>query len=104
MTTSNPANRGESIAMFVTGLGNTNPPPLDGQKAPDDVLADTTLRPHVTVGGIAAAVGFSGLAPCCSGLYQVNFDVPLSSPVGDSVLVEMTIGGRTSNTVKLAVK
>jgi uncharacterized protein (TIGR03437 family) len=103
VTSLNPASRGERIAMFVTGLGNTSPPPLDREQAPVPP-AETVLKPTVTVGGITADVFFSGLAPCCSGLYQINFDVPLNSAVGNDVPVVVSIGGRTSNTVNLAVK
>jgi uncharacterized protein (TIGR03437 family) len=106
VTAANPAGRGGSdpIAMFVTGLGNTAPPPLEGEGAPLDVLSYSTIDPIVTVDGLAASVRFSGLTPGTSGLYQINFDVPEGSRTGDDVPVVVTIDGETSNSVKLAVK
>jgi uncharacterized protein (TIGR03437 family) len=87
----------------MTGLGNTVPAWTDGEMPAQDVFTNTVAAPEVTVGGQTATVRFSGLAPCCSGLYQVNFDVPASAPSGDAD-VTVTIGGKTSNIVKLAVQ
>ena len=60
--------------------------------------------PVVTIGGVAATVTFSGLAPDSTGLYQVNAQVPESAPTGDAVPVVLTIGGGTSNTITLAIE
>ncbi len=96
--------RGEVIQMFVTGLGETTPLALDGEPAPVDVFSPTPAMPAVSVGGAAAFVRFSGLAPTFSGLYQINFDVPQAAPIGSDVPVTVTAGGRTSNSVRLAVE
>jgi uncharacterized protein (TIGR03437 family) len=104
VSTSDPAQRGEVITMYVTGMGNTNPPPLDGQGAPTDVLSTTTAQPIVTVGGAPAAVAFSGLVPQFSSIYQINFVVPQSAPSSSSVSVVVTTGAYSSNSVKLAVQ
>ena len=60
--------------------------------------------PTVTIGGMAADVVFSGLAPGFVGLYQVNVQVPAEASTGDEVEVVLTIGGVTSNTVTVAVQ
>jgi uncharacterized protein (TIGR03437 family) len=104
VTASSPAARSETILLYLTGLGNTAPPWRDGEPPPADTLAWTVLKPTVTVGGITSPAAYSGLAPCCSGLYQINFAVPAAVVPGDAVSVSVTIGGRTSNVVKLAVK
>jgi uncharacterized protein (TIGR03437 family) len=103
VTSTNPAQRGETLVLYVTGLGNTNPPPLDGQPARSDVLSPTTTAPTVAVGGTPATVRFSGLTPGFSGLYQINFDVPLATPSG-AASVTVTSLGRTSNSVSLVVR
>ncbi len=97
------ARPGETVSLFVTGLGDTTPPPIDGDAAPLDILSPSAATPRVTVGGVAADVRFSGLAPSFSGLYQINFDVPLSVSVGTEVPVTITVGERVSNTVRMAV-
>ncbi|MBI3698001.1 MAG: beta-propeller fold lactonase family protein [Acidobacteria bacterium] len=102
VTAARPARAGEAIVMFLTGLGATNLPPVDGQPAPLDRLAPTALAPTVTVGSTPALVRFSGLAPGFSGLYQINFDVPAGT-AAPTALVAVVAGGRTSNSVRLAV-
>ena len=104
VTAASPARKGETIALFLTGLGNTDPPWIDGEQPATDVLTHTSQTPAIIVAGQAATIRFSGLAPCCSGLYQVNFDVPGSAPSAKDVPVSATIGGRISNSVKLAVQ
>ena len=105
VSAASPARQGEVIQMYVGGLGDTTPPPLEGEQAPQDVFAWTKARPEVSVGGVnAAEISFHGLAPCCTGLYQINFTVPGAAPAGNEVPVTITIGGRTSNSVKLAIQ
>jgi len=105
VTTSDPAQRGETLILYATGLGDTFPEAPEGTPAPGDVFSQTLPpQPTVTVGGISAHVSFSGLAPGFSGLNQINFDVPAGVSVGDQVRVAVTAGGRTSNTVPLAVR
>lgn len=99
-----PANRGEYISIYCTGLGPVNNTPASGAKAPTSPLASTTTLPVVTVGGWPAAVSFSGLAPSFVGLYQVNAQVPDSVVPGDAVPLTLSIGGAVSNTVTIAIR
>jgi len=105
ITTSNPAERGEIVTMYVTGLGGTNPPPIEGDEAPSDTLARTLLPVKVFVGRVESPkVDFSGLTPGFSGLYQINFQVPevsLGTGIAD---VKVAAGGNESNVVKMAVR
>jgi uncharacterized protein (TIGR03437 family) len=101
---SRPAQRGESVSLYCTGLGDvTHRPPL-GSPSPSDPLARTLAIPTVTVGGVPALVSFSGLAPGYVGLYQVNLQVPSNAPAGDAVPVILKIGGVTSNTATIAIE
>ena len=99
-----PAGRGEDISIFCTGLGDVVNRPASGSKPAGNPLSTTVVSPTVTVDNLPAAVSFSGLAPCCVGLYQVNVRVPENTPVSDSVRVVLTIGGVTSNAVTIAVR
>ncbi len=101
----NPAAGGTTVSLFASGLGATNPPYLTGQTgATAEPLNRTVQTPTVTVNGVASTVGFSGLAPGFVGLYQVNVTVPPGTPAGASVPVTLTINGRVSNTVTIAVR
>ena len=102
--TSRPANRGETITIFCTGLGPVSNRPASGAAAPSGPLALTSTTPLATIGGAPATVSFSGLAPTFVGLYQVNVSVPVNSQVGGAVPVTLTIGGVVSNTVTIAVQ
>ena len=67
-------------------------------------LSFTSSTPSVIVGGIAATLQFSGLAPGFVGLYQVNVLVPANAPVGAAVPVVVSTGSATSNTTTIAVQ
>jgi uncharacterized protein (TIGR03437 family) len=93
-TTSRPAQPGELLQIYATGLGPTTPAVPAGQlvsaRAP---LADPTQL-HVTIGGVAATVQFAGIVG--PGLYQVNVYVPQLA-TGDQPILA-TIGGASSQT------
>jgi uncharacterized protein (TIGR03437 family) len=82
-----PAQPGQTILLYATGFGPTNPPLPSAQLV-------TTPEPlanpvQISIGGVAASVTFSGLAG--SGLYQFNVTVP-NLPNGDAAVLA-TIGG-----------
>lgn len=104
VTDANPAPRLATAVLYVTGLGNTIPPPAPGDAAPQDTLARTQLPVRVLVAGVESPqVTFAGLAPGFSGLYQVNFVVP-STPVTGVVDVQLIVGGRQSNVARMAIR
>ncbi len=75
---SNPAQTGEFLLIFCTGLGPVLPEVPSGNVAPGtEPLARTVSPPLVNIGGIPAEVVYSGLAPGFVGLYQVNVEVPV---------------------------
>jgi uncharacterized protein (TIGR03437 family) len=101
---SRPANKGEFVSLYCTGLGNVRNRPNTGAASPSNPFADTLTTPIVTVGNVPATVSFSGLAPGFVGLYQVNIKIPDNAPSGDAVPVSLSIGGVNSNTVTIAVQ
>jgi uncharacterized protein (TIGR03437 family) len=103
VSSSNPVLPGKTILIYSTGLGPVSPPQTDGTPAPTDTLVSTTLTPQVTLGGEAALVSWSGLAPGFVGLYQVNAVVPSDLPSGVAQ-VSISMSGITSNAVTLAVQ
>ena len=102
---SNPALAGTTyVQIYCTGLGPVANQPASGGISPSGPLATTPTMPVVTIGGLPAQVIFSGLAPGFVGEYQVNALVPAGVAPGDSVPLMISAGGRTSNTVTLAVR
>jgi uncharacterized protein (TIGR03437 family) len=89
---SRPAQPGESIQIYATGLGPTTPAMPIGQlvSAPAPIANLSQLK--VTVGGIAATVQYAGLV--APGEYQINLLVPPGAN-GDQAIVA-TISGASS--------
>src|ERR1019366_9061136 len=71
-----PAQIGETVSVFLTGLGAVNPTIADGAAGPTDTLAKAVATITAYIGGVQATVGYAGLAPQLAGLYQINLTVP----------------------------
>jgi uncharacterized protein (TIGR03437 family) len=100
VTAASPAQGGETILIYCTGLGATNPAVATGSAAPSSPPATTVLMPTVTIGGRTSIVSFAGLAPTFVGLYQINVQVPALLPSGSAqVIVQMN--GISSNVTTL---
>jgi uncharacterized protein (TIGR03437 family) len=99
-----PARRGEAISIFCSGLGAVTIAPDEGAAASLTQFSFTLATPTVSIGGVAAAVPFSGLAPGLVGVYQVNVVVPDGAPSGSAVTLVLAINGIPSNPVTVAVE
>ncbi len=78
------ANSPTYLALFATGL-------------------NTAAAPTVTIGGVSAQVVFSGAAPCCMGLQQINILLPGSLAGAGRVPIVVTSSGQASNTVQVVL-
>jgi uncharacterized protein (TIGR03437 family) len=85
---STPAAPGETITVYGTGLGPTNPALIPGQVP--TAAATLATPPQVTIGGASASVTFAGVVPGTAGVYQINVQVPSSAANGDLPLVVQT--------------
>ncbi len=83
VTTSSPAQIGETIAVFVTGLGDVFPSILDGAAG---VSSSTSNPITADVNGTSATVAYAGLAPGEAALYQINVQIPSGVSFGDNYL------------------
>jgi uncharacterized protein (TIGR03437 family) len=101
---SNPAARGSTVVMFLTGLGPMSPFVGTGQPGPVPVA--TTIYQPVVLGldNTGVPVMFSGLAPYFVGLDQVNFTIPYDSQVGPGVAFSLSINGVSSQVSRIAVQ
>lgn len=93
-----PVKNGETLVLYGTGFGPTNPAVPAGQ--PFSGAAPTANSVTVTIGGKAATVLFSGIVG--PGLYQINVVVP-SLPAGDQP-VQATVGGANAPIATVAVQ
>lgn len=91
----NPAARGSMIVLYATGAGSMNPQPADGQVT--NAISYPNLPVQVTIGGVAANILYSGVAPGeVAGLIQINCVVPEGIPAADSVSVNLMVGTASS--------
>jgi uncharacterized protein (TIGR03437 family) len=112
ITPSNPAQPGEFISLFMTGLGTVTPTVTDGAVGPSsplswsDVFNNGNLAVNFNDYGSGGLVGnpgniqYAGLVPTLAGLYQLNVEVPSIGLVdGDSVYIEFVTDGADVNEV-----
>jgi uncharacterized protein (TIGR03437 family) len=97
-----PAAPGETVILFGTGLGSTNPALIPGQIPAQP--ASLTGTQQVTIGGAAATVVSAGIVPGSAGLYQLNVQVPATAADGDQPVVCSNGGGVTSVTTLITVQ
>ena len=89
---SSPAQAGESVAVYLAGMGTVSPAISDGAAGPGGPnLSNTVNQPRVFIEDSAgnfpeATVTYSGLAPGFAGLYQINFTVPSGLTSGSTSL------------------
>jgi len=102
VTESNPAQPGETVAAFMSGLGAVFPPVTAGTIAPASPLSYTTNTINGYIGGNAATVYSNEgiLAPYLTGLYQVNITIPTNATAGDNAF---EILGPDSDTVEATI-
>jgi uncharacterized protein (TIGR03437 family) len=83
----NPAKPGETVSVFLTGLGGVSPAISDGGAGPTGPYSLATNTITAFVGGVQAQVGYAGLAPTFAGLYQLNITIPATGvTAGDNYL------------------
>jgi uncharacterized protein (TIGR03437 family) len=102
ISSSSPAQIGETVAVYLTGLGAVSPAVSDGADGPSNPLSKTTNTPSVFLFDSAgrsfqATVTYSGLAPELAGLYQLNFTIPGGMASGEASL---EVFGGTSDSLE----
>jgi uncharacterized protein (TIGR03437 family) len=105
VTAANPARPGEWIVGYASNLGPVSNTPPSGVPAPRSPLSFLAPVPGTSSGSTpsfsvvvtrpgdsvvfqtdAVESDFIGLAPDTVGVYQVNFRIPLSPPMGDAIV------------------
>jgi uncharacterized protein (TIGR03437 family) len=117
---SNPAAAGSTVAVYMTGEGQTNPPGIDGAVTCSSGCATINQIPMPInplfalvdesylgqdLGWSSVPVPFYGEAPSLvSGVMQVNVEIPLGTPSGPLPLQIEFAGMIYSQVVTIAVK
>jgi uncharacterized protein (TIGR03437 family) len=94
---------GQSMILYATGLGPTDPPVLSGNGgASQDPLNRVTTVPEVFAGdySLPAPVAFAGLAPGLPGVYQINVTPQFLA----TDRLYLRSGGKLSNMVQIPLK
>ena len=77
VTAANPAVSGETVLIYLTGMGTVAPALADGTAgSPGTLYRSTGSGLSVLVAGRPGTVLFNGLAPGYPGLYQLNVTLP----------------------------
>jgi uncharacterized protein (TIGR03437 family) len=108
-----PMHPGDYLEIYATGLGAATPNGSpDGAVLPTGSVApvsgnplyETVATPSVTIGGQAATVVFSGIAPGYTGLYQVDVHIPSNAPTGDDVPLQIAMPGGASDSATISIQ
>jgi len=94
---SNTARAGDTVVIYVTGDGLTNPPSMTGLTPGAGMVPVPQLPLSITVGGVAVArpFAFIGIPSWSVGVTQINFNIPASVPAGPQPVV-VTLGSASS--------
>jgi uncharacterized protein (TIGR03437 family) len=104
VTPQHPAVAGETVAVYLTGLGPVSPAIPDGAAGPSSPPSNTTNTVTADLNGTAATVSFAGLAPTLAGLYQINLTIPTGLTSGENYLdVQVSDGSSCSSTTQCAL-
>jgi len=83
VTADHPAQKGEVVVVYMTGLGNVSPPVATGAAATGPAVAQYCYSPPTANLG---SVLYAGITPGFPGLYQMNILISPSTPSGANPL------------------
>jgi uncharacterized protein (TIGR03437 family) len=113
ITTGNPVQPGETIALYVTGLGTVTPTVANGAVGPSTPPLSTSdvfnagnlevdFNDYATGDSGLGTITYAGLAPTLSGLYQINVTVPSTGlTAGHNLYVEMLTDAADSSQIQV---
>jgi uncharacterized protein (TIGR03437 family) len=105
VTAANPASPGETVSVFLAGMGAVSPALADGTATGTSPLSSITAAPlALYIAGQQAVISYSGMAPIYPGLYQINVTVPLAIFSSANVPMAMATPNAFHDQVLLAVQ
>ena len=100
----NPATAGETVLIYLTGMGTVSPTLADGTAGVVTTLYKSVGDVAVYVAGKAAVVGFNGLAPGFPGLYQLNVTLPAPLPATGTLPLAIATANAYHDQVDISVR
>jgi uncharacterized protein (TIGR03437 family) len=105
VTPANPATAGETVMVYLAGMGAVSPALADGTATGVSPLSTITASPiAIYIAGQQAAISYSGMAPGFPGLYQINVIVPLTIFSAGNVPMAMATPNAYHDQVSLSVQ
>jgi uncharacterized protein (TIGR03437 family) len=105
VTPSSPATAGETVLVYLSGMGAVNPAIPDGTATGLAPLSTIVATPIVIyIAGQAATTSYTGLAPNYPGLYQINVVVPLAIYSAANVPMSIATPNAFHDQVSLSVQ
>jgi uncharacterized protein (TIGR03437 family) len=102
VTQNSPALSGETVLLYLTGLGSVTPTVNDGAAASGTTLSNVDESIGIDLfdssgNDLNANIPFAGLAPGFAGLYQINFTIPAGLAAGE---VSVDVGTQDAYTTE----
>jgi uncharacterized protein (TIGR03437 family) len=88
----NPASPGDTVVLYLTGLGHTLPNPNPGEVPATAAPLANPAELAVLLNGAAVNptyILYAGLTPGFAGLYQINLMIPPNTPANPEIRVSM---------------
>ena len=106
LTVDSPAHAGDTVVIYLTGLGRTSPNPAPGQILPYAAQMVRLIDLRISLGGSTLDpiyIKYAGLTPGSAGLYQINLFLP--DNLGTDPEIRVAVAGQSSPAgLKLAVR
>jgi len=99
-----PASRGETVLLFLSGLGTVTPTVNDGYPSNANNLSYTDAKPTVFVGDVQVTPMYSVLHAVFPGLYQVAVTIPTTLSATGNVPIAVIIGNAYHDQVTVAIQ
>jgi len=102
LTSASPAQGGEIVVIYATGMGATEPNQAIPQSAAP-VVGLASLS--VSLDGVVLPsfrIKYAGATPLSAGLYQINLEIPQDT--GTDPVIQVTMGTQSSAALQIAVE
>ena len=105
VSATSPASRGETVVIYLTGLGAVTPPAADG-KSPTGLSKSSSVQAIYFGATLAdsSAILFQGLTPGYAGLYQINVTIPLGVEPSTAVPLAIQTSNGFTDLVDIAIQ